>query len=399
MGLRTVDHGAGASLCLRPREFSGFGPSNLHACRGRLPAREKDPVSGAQHARRFLELERFANTVAANRGHLHPQCELDRHGYDRHMAVRAAIGGPGGDTFPVDLFGHERQPQRQEVPRRAIERLGHVDEGPDRAEDASQSAEKRQGVSARLPLSGGAVVTFIGLAGYRVELQRIEQDIADLSIADDPFAPPIDPERLTQYIYRLYQRASIAGDLAQLVAVERVIESAVRLLTHPGDLYLLKANVAFKLHRLGDVEPALVGNRTHGRCMESCLLRADLDFQRGRYRDAEAGYTEAIEAERSWSGLARLAYFRGKMGDLQGADRLYREAEDELTAKEMRSYAWLEVQRGFLAFSRGAYPDARSNYDRAEGAYPGDWLVDEYQAELIGAEGRHAGAIQLFQLA
>src|SRR5260370_22171169 len=85
------------------------------------------------------------------------------------------------------------------------------------------------------------------------------------------------------------------------------------------------------------------------------------------------------------------------MGDLQGAHRLYREAEAEMTAKEMRSYAWLEVQRGFLAFSRGAYPDARSNYDRAEGAYPGYWLVDEYQAELLGAEGRHAEAIELFQ--
>jgi tetratricopeptide (TPR) repeat protein len=85
------------------------------------------------------------------------------------------------------------------------------------------------------------------------------------------------------------------------------------------------------------------------------------------------------------------------MGDPEGADRLYQEAEDELTAKEMRSYAWLEVQRGFLAFSRGAYPDARSHYDRAEAAYPGYWLVDEYQAELLGAEGRHAEAIDLFQ--
>jgi tetratricopeptide (TPR) repeat protein len=127
------------------------------------------------------------------------------------------------------------------------------------------------------------------------------------------------------------------------------------------------------------------------------LLRADLDFQYGRYREAETGYTAAIEAERSWIGLARLAYFRGKMGDLEGADRLYREAEDELTAKEMRSYAWLEVQRGFLAFSRGRYRDARSHYEKAEAAYPGYWLVDEYKAELLGAEGRHAEAIELFQ--
>ncbi len=206
--------------------------------------------------------------------------------------------------------------------------------------------------------------------GYRTELQRIERDIAELSIAD-PCATPIDPERLTQYIYRLYQRASITGDLAQLSAVERAIERAVALLTHPGDLYLLKANVAFKLHRLTDVEAALLAVPTAGRCMEAHLLRADLDFQHGHYREAEAGYVRAIEAERSWGGLARLAYFRGKMGDLEDADRLYREAEDELTAKEMRSYAWLEVQRGFLAFSQGGYPDAGSHYDKAEARLSG----------------------------
>lgn len=234
------------------------------------------------------------------------------------------------------------------------------------------------------------------MAGYQAELRRIEQDIAKLSIAD-PFALPIDPERLTQYIYRLYQRASIAGDLVQLGAVQRAIERAVPLLTHAGDLYLLKANVAFKLHRLDDVEAALLAIPTAGQCIEACLLRADLDFQHGRYRQAEAGYIGTMEVARSWSGLARLAYFRGKMGDLEGADRLYREAEDGLTAKEMRSYAWLEVQRGFVAFSRGACPDARFHYDRAEAAYPGYWLVDEYKAELLGAEGRCAEAIELFE--
>jgi tetratricopeptide (TPR) repeat protein len=201
---------------------------------------------------------------------------------------------------------------------------------------------------------------------------------------------------LTRYIYLLYQRASIAGDPAELVAVERAIERALPLLTHPGDVYLLEANVAFKLHKLVDVEATLLAIPTAGQCMEARLLRADLDFQHGRYREAETGYIDAIEAERSWSGLARLAYFRGKMGDREAAD-LYREAQDELTAKEMRSFAWLEVQRGFFAFSRGAYPDARFCYDRAEAAYPGYWLVAEYQAELLAAEGRHAEAIELFQ--
>src|SRR5947208_11394913 len=135
------------------------------------------------------------------------------------------------------------------------------------------------------------------MAGYRAELQRIAQDIANLSIAD-PFSPPTDPERLTRYIYCLYQHASISGDLSKLTAVERAIERAVPLLTHRGDLYLLKANVAFKLHRLADVEVAVLAIPAAGHCIETCLLRADLDFQHGRYRKAEAGYVAAIEADR-----------------------------------------------------------------------------------------------------
>jgi tetratricopeptide (TPR) repeat protein len=236
----------------------------------------------------------------------------------------------------------------------------------------------------------------MSMIGYWAELHRIERDIAELSTAD-PFAAPINAERVTRYVYRLYQRASLAGHLAQLSAVEPTIERAVRLLMNPGDLDLLKANVAFKLHKLADVEAALRAIPAADHCIEARLLRADLDFQRGRYREAEAGYIGAIEAERSWGALARLAYFRGKMGDLEGADWLYREAEDELTAKEMRSYAWLEVQRGFLAFSQGAYRTARSHYDRADSAYPEYWLVDEYKAELLGAEGRYAEAIEMFQ--
>jgi len=234
------------------------------------------------------------------------------------------------------------------------------------------------------------------VAGYEEELQRIDRDIADLS-ATDPFAAPINAERLTRYIYRRYQRASLAGDLAQLRAVERAIERAVPLVINPGDFWLLKANVAFKLHRLADVEAALLAIPTFSHCTEVRLLRADLDFQHGHYDEAEAEYIAAIESERSWSALARLAHFRGKTGDLAGADRLYREAEDELTAKEMRSYAWLEVQRGFLAFSGGAYQGARFHYDRAEAAYPRYWLADEYRAELFGAEGKYAAAIDRFQ--
>src|SRR5690349_16515585 len=224
-------------------------------------------------------------------------------------------------------------------------------------------------------------------AGYRAELQRIENDIALLG-DQQPLAPPIDPIRLTQYVYYLYQRASIAGDLAALSVAEQAIERALPLLVHKGDLYLLKANIAFKLHRLADVAAALAAIPAIGDSNEKRLLLADLDYQHGRYNEAERKYRESLATERSWGGLARLAHLCARMGEpaaADPADRLYGEAEDELTAKEMRSYAWIKVQRGFLAFARGDYPVARSHYERAEAAFPGYWLVDEYRAELLGA--------------
>src|SRR6185503_2828417 len=103
------------------------------------------------------------------------------------------------------------------------------------------------------------------------------------------------------------------------------------------------------------------------------------------------------EEERTWDKLARLAHFHFKMGDLEKADRLYDEAVDELTAKEMRHYSWLELQRGVLDLSRGHYGKARSHYERAERAYSGHWLVQEHVAELLGAEGKNDEAEAMYR--
>jgi tetratricopeptide (TPR) repeat protein len=232
-------------------------------------------------------------------------------------------------------------------------------------------------------------------AGYAAEMRRIDQDIAKTD--GDACSGPTDPDRITRHIYRLYQKASISGNLAELTAVERAIDNALPLLSHPGDLYLLKAHAAFKLHKLGDVHAALVAVPSVYDSEEGRLIRADLDLQHGNYQAAESGYVDVLHRERSWGALARLAYLRGKMGDVAGADRLYEEAEDQLTAKEMRAYAWLEVQRGFLDFAQGQHSAARLHYHRADAVYPGYWLIDEHSAELLGAEGRYDEAVVTFQ--
>ncbi len=232
-------------------------------------------------------------------------------------------------------------------------------------------------------------------AGYFAEIQRIDEDIAKTDGA--LCSTPADPEQITRHVYRLYQKASLSGDLAGLTAVEWAIDAAIALLANPGDLYLLKAHAAFKLHQLADVDAALLAVPSVYDSDEGRLIRADLEFQHGRYQAAEGGYVDVLQRERSWGALARLAHLRGKMGDATGADHLYEEAEDQLTAKEMRAYAWLEVQRGFLDFARGRDGEAQLHYRRAGAAYPGYWLVDEHIAELLGAEGRYDEAVAMYQ--
>jgi len=230
----------------------------------------------------------------------------------------------------------------------------------------------------------------VSTAGYAAEMRRITDSITTLSGASDP-------GRVTRRLYSLYQKASIACDFAGLSVIIGAIDDSIIGLTNPGDLYLLKAHAAFKLHKLADVQSALRAVPSIYDTDEGRLIRADLDFQHGRYRAAENGYLELLQRERSWGALARLAHLRGKLGDAAGADLLYEEAEDQRTAKEMRVYAWLELQRGFLDFTHGRHGEARLHYRRADVAYPGYWLVDEHIAELLGAEGKYLEAAGILE--
>ncbi len=129
---------------------------------------------------------------------------------------------------------------------------------------------------------------------------------------------------------------------------------------------------------------------------EAQSLVADLDFQLGHYQKARTSYEALIAEARTWDNLARLAHYLGKMGDFDGADRLYVEAEDELTAKEMRSFAWVELQRGVLDVARGRYEEAAGHYQRADRAYPGYAPVQEHMAEVLAATGRFDEAVTLY---
>ena len=227
------------------------------------------------------------------------------------------------------------------------------------------------------------------------ELERINNGIAELE--DNALQLPIDRVKITKLAYLQYQHASLTGNLDGLYVAEKTLDHAIQHLGRDGDLYFLKANIHFKVHRLDDVEQDLNASTDLRESPQGRALKADLDFQQGRYEAAKSGYQALIDEERTWDTLARLAYLNFKMGDFAGADRLYDEAVDELTAKEMRHYGWVELQRGVVDLSQGDYEKAREHYQRAERAYSGHWMVQEHVAELLAAEGKTDEAETLYQ--
>jgi tetratricopeptide (TPR) repeat protein len=230
---------------------------------------------------------------------------------------------------------------------------------------------------------------------YAVELERIDERIT--AHRDGALRRPTDTEQVTTYVNALYQRALLCGDLAALEQAAPAIEAGIALIAHPGDLFLLKARLAFHLHRLSDAQRILDTVAPARDSPEGQALRADLDVQHGRYAAAMARYEAVVERYGNWGALAGLAYLHGKMGDCARADRLYAQAEDELTAKEMRSFAWLELQRGVLDLAHGRHDEAAAHYARAGRAYSGWWLIDEHVAELTAARGDVADAAALYE--
>ncbi|MGH7834713.1 MAG: tetratricopeptide repeat protein [Candidatus Binatia bacterium] len=229
---------------------------------------------------------------------------------------------------------------------------------------------------------------------YEIELARIQKDIAEL---DGASSPQVDIDRALKLPHRMYHRAQLTGSAADLQATEGAIDRALGEMGPLAGLYLLKVNLDFKLHRLKQAEASIAALSRFAGDARILAIKAGIDFQRGRYEAAKVSYLRAVEKNPSWDNLARLAYWQGKFGDPDLADRLYRQAAEEISAKEMRAYAWVELQRGLLDLNRGRYDEAMDHYRTAGKAYSGYWLVDEHIAELLGATRKVDAAAELYE--
>jgi len=177
-----------------------------------------------------------------------------------------------------------------------------------------------------------------------------------------------------------YSHANVTGDFDDFRRAEIAIDAALAESSNP-DLHLLKAEFELTVHRLANAkrELALLPDTPIVR-----RVRADVAMQEGRYREAR----HLLRGDDSWEAIARLA-------DLERSDALYVRAQEELNAKQMRAFAWIELQRGLLCLRKQRYEDALAHYRRGELAQPGWPALEEHIAEVLALLGRREEAIAI----
>ncbi|MGZ4646337.1 MAG: hypothetical protein ACXVYC_08510 [Blastococcus sp.] len=221
--------------------------------------------------------------------------------------------------------------------------------------------------------------------GYAADLAAVRRNRIEHEAADGGAGPTAACEVLT---LRHREVMLSGGRPADLIAVGTATDDAIARFPSWPDLRLLRAAVALALHQPAvaaaalDAVPGLT-DRPPGR-----VLTADIAQFRGDYAGARAGCLAAAREEPLWDTYARLAALALATGDAEAAADRYEMAEDELTVKQLRAFAWVRVQRAELAQALGAFGEARRYLADADVAYPGWWYVAAHRAALDLAQGR-----------
>jgi tetratricopeptide (TPR) repeat protein len=226
--------------------------------------------------------------------------------------------------------------------------------------------------------------------GYRADLAALRRRRREHAGNAGPPGPTSASAELTLR----HREIGLSGSRpAELLALGAAIEGALD--RYPGwpDLWLLRATVALSLHRTDVARTALGAVPGLAELPPGRVLAADLAGFDGRYAAARREYLKAAAEDPSWDVDARLAALAVATGDLAEAEDRYDAAEDDLTAKQLRSFAWLRVQRAGLARRLGDLDRAHRLLAGAEAAYPGWWYVAASRAALDLALGRGAEAV------
>ena len=203
------------------------------------------------------------------------------------------------------------------------------------------------------------------------------------------------PAATSELLTLRHREVMLAGGRPEdLLALGADVDAAVERFPTWPDLRLLRATLALAVHRPDVATAALAAvpgltSRPAGR-----VLAADVALFTGDHAAARNGYELAAREDPLWDTTARLAALAVATGSWTEADDLYAAAEDEITAKQMRAFAWVRVQRADLARATGELDRADRWLTDADRAYPEWWYVTAHRAALDAVRQRWEHAIE-----
>jgi tetratricopeptide (TPR) repeat protein len=221
--------------------------------------------------------------------------------------------------------------------------------------------------------------------GFRADLAAVRRSLNEREAATDAAGPTATTEVLT---LRHREVMLTGGRPVDLITLGGAVDDAVERFPAWPDLRLLRATLALAVHRHDQASAALDALPGLASTPPGRVLAADIAQFTGDYDGARAGYLAAGREEPSWDTTARLAALAVATGDVEEADRRYATAEDDITAKQMRAFAWVRVQRADLAQALGDLDRAGRLLADADRAYPDWWYVAVHLAAWDAAAGR-----------
>jgi hypothetical protein len=225
---------------------------------------------------------------------------------------------------------------------------------------------------------------------YDEALARLDLRIADARARAD--AGP-DQWLLHEAVAHQYlARARLSGSYDDYAAAQAALDRAFAVAVAGSGPHMLRARLDFNMHRLAAAERQLTGIDRYAvppsgpERADISAMRGDIAFYRGNYAAARGLYDEA---DRLAPGAAsfRRAIQASRFGQVGQAEALFNRSEQGQQAPLPQDRAYFELQRGILDLDRDRLDDALVHFRRADGIFPGHWLIEEHIAEVTTLKG------------
>ncbi len=210
-------------------------------------------------------------------------------------------------------------------------------------------------------------------------------------------ADPGDGEAAVILADALMRAARVHSDAALPLEAERVLKATLQ---HGRDYPALRmlAAVYLSQHRFSEaLETATQASAANPEDAWNYATAGDALLELGRYDDAFEMFDQAARRRPDAGVYARVAYARELQGDLAGAVQVMKMAAEATPPLDVEAGAWVHTQLGLLHLQQSQLSDARREFDRAEGLFPGHPYPLTGQVKLAMNGGDYANALQLLE--